>query len=116
MLERIPEKNFMLFIGNTKPITDLEKWLAENATIHDFAYPTPEEIEAYIQKNLQVTTRQSLGIANRLNYNYDFVVQEVKKLALAQKESWTDEELMRILPDYREEKSYEIMTPLWNRR
>lgn len=57
-----------------------------------------------------------MGIADRLNYNYDFVVQEVKKLTLAQKETWTDEELMRILPDYREEKSYEIMNPLWSRQ
>ncbi len=57
-----------------------------------------------------------MGIADRLNYNYDFVVQEVRKLTLAQKETWTDEELMRILPDYREEKSYEIMNPLWNRQ
>lgn len=86
MLERIPEKNFMLFIGNTKPIADLEKWLEENATIHDFAYPDKAEIEAYIQKYLQVTARQTFGIADRLNYNYDFVVQEVKKLTLAQKE------------------------------
>lgn len=57
-----------------------------------------------------------MGIADRLNYNYDFVVQEVKKLTLAQREAWTDDELMRILPDYREEKSYEIMNPLWNRQ
>lgn len=116
MLEKIPEKNFILFVWNTKPITDLEKWLIENATIHDFPYPNQEELEAYIQKNLSVTARQTIGIADRLNYNYDFVVQEVKKLALAQKETWSDEELMRILPDYREEKSYEIMNPLWSRQ
>lgn len=82
MLEKIPEKNFVLFIGNTKPVTDLEKWLTENATIHDFAYPNQQDIQSYIQKNLPVTARQALGIADRLNYNYDLIIQEVKKLAL----------------------------------
>lgn len=37
MLEKIPDTNFILFVGNKKPVTDLEKWLEKNATLHEFA-------------------------------------------------------------------------------
>ncbi len=34
---KIPETNFLIFIGNTKSITPLEIWLEQNATIKEFA-------------------------------------------------------------------------------
>ncbi len=47
-----PETNFFLFIGNKTPVTDLEKWLVENATIHDFVLPSSSEIHTSIVRAL----------------------------------------------------------------
>jgi hypothetical protein len=47
-LKIAPETNFFLFVGNKTPVTDLEKWLVENATIHDFALPSTNEIHTSI--------------------------------------------------------------------
>ncbi len=52
MLEQAPETNFFLFVGNKNPITDLEKWLTKNATLHDFQLPSSEEISQMIVHEL----------------------------------------------------------------
>jgi hypothetical protein len=36
-MSKIPDSNFILFVGNKKPVTEFEKWLENNATIHEFA-------------------------------------------------------------------------------
>lgn len=52
MLESLPDTNFLLFIGNKKPISDLESWLEDNATIHEFAPPTPRSMQLYTIQEL----------------------------------------------------------------
>ncbi|MEI6711319.1 MAG: hypothetical protein WCK88_03730 [bacterium] len=47
-----PETNFFLFVGNKTPVTDLEKWLVENATIHEFNLPSTSEIHTSIVRAL----------------------------------------------------------------
>jgi hypothetical protein len=51
-LKMAPETNFFLFVGNKTPVTDLEKWLVENATLHDFILPSSDEIQNSIVKAL----------------------------------------------------------------
>ncbi len=52
MCESLPETNFLLFIGNKKPSSDLESWLEKHATIHDFASPTPRAMQLFAIKEL----------------------------------------------------------------
>lgn len=114
-LEKIPETNFILFVGNKKPVTDLEKWLEKNATIHEFPALTLREMIAYIETELRIPHDQAEKMSDRLNNNPDFITQEVKKLALAFQPKWTDQELKDILPDYRDENAFNMLGPLWNR-
>ncbi len=114
-LAKIPESNFVLFIGNKKPVTDLEKWLEKNATIHDFPGQSIQQIITYIESELRLPYEQAQKMSDRLNNNPDFVQQEVKKLSLAFQPKWTDQELKDILPDYRDENAFNMLAPLWNR-
>lgn len=114
-LEKISDTNFVLFIGNKKPVTELEKWLEKNATIHEFPAPTLAETIKYIETELRLPREQAEKMSDRLNNNPDFVEQEVKKLALAFQPRWSDDELKSILPDYRDENAFNMLTPLWNR-
>lgn len=114
-LEKIPETNFILFVGNKKPVTELEKWIERNATIHDFPALSVNEIIAYIESTLRLPPDQAMNMSDRLGNNYDFVVQEVKKLSLAYQPRWSNEELKSILPDYRDENAFNILDPLWSR-
>lgn len=114
-LAQIPETNFIIFVGNKKPVTELEKWLEKNATIHEFPNLSVREIIAYIETHLRIPYEQAEKMANRLGNNYDFVVQETKKLSLAYQPKWSDEELKSILPDYRDENAFNMLDPLWSR-
>lgn len=114
-LEKIPDNNFILFIGNKKPVTELEKWLEKNASLHDFHNLSINEIINYIENNLRLPPDQAMKMSDRLGNNYEFVIQEVKKLSLAYQPHWTDEELKNILPDYRDENAFNMLDPLWNR-
>jgi|GEM_PF-1032965 len=51
----------------------------------------------------------------RLNHNYYFIYQEIQKLKLAEKKSWTDKELKNVLPNYFEENNFNILNPLWKK-
>lgn len=115
ILEKIPESNFILFVGNKKPVTELEKWLEKNATIHEFKLLDIREIIEYIETHLRLPYDQAQKMSDRLSNNYDFVVQEVKKLSLAFQPKWSDEELKSILPDYRDENVFNMLEPLWNK-
>ncbi len=114
-LKMAPETNFFLFVGNKTPVTDLEKWLIENATLHDFALPSQNEISTSLVKALWVSEWQASRIQERLNNNYYFIYQEIQKLKLAEKTSWTDEELKNVLPNYFEENNFNILNPLWRK-
>ncbi len=114
-LGKIPESNFILFVWNKKPITDLEKWLDKNATIHEFPGQTIDETIAHIVSELRLPYDQAQKMSDRLNNNPDFVRQEVRKLSLAFQPRWTDQELKDILPDYRDENAFNMLAPLWNR-
>lgn len=114
-LEKIPETNFILFVGNKKPLTELEKWLEKNSTIHEFGALSVQEIITYIETQLRLPSDQAEKMSDRLANNYDFVVQEVKKLSLAYQPKWSDEELKSILPDYRDENAFNMLDPLWGR-
>lgn len=114
-LEKIPETNFILFVGNKKPVTELEKWLEKNASLHRFEALSVREIISYIETNLRLPYEQAEKMSDRLGNNYDFVVQEVKKLSLAYQPRWSDEELKGILPDYRDENAFNMLDPLWSR-
>lgn len=114
-LEKIPDTNFILFIGNKKPVTELEKWLEKNATLHEFEALSIDGIIAYIESSLRLPPDQAMKMSDRLGNNYDLVVQEVKKLSLAYQPRWSDEELKNILPDYRDENAFNMLDPLWNR-
>jgi DNA polymerase III delta subunit len=114
-LERAPETNFFIFVGNKTPVTDLEKWLIDNATLHEFPIPSQSEMESYIAQTLHITPWQAARIRERLNGNHHFIHQEVEKLKLAEKTSWTDDELKNILPNYFEENNFSILNPLWKK-
>lgn len=114
-LQNAPETNFFVFIGNKTPITELEKWIATNGTVHDFAVPSSDEIQASIVSSLWVSNWQASRIQERLNHNYYFIYQEMQKLKLAEKTSWTDEELKNVLPNYFEENNFNILNPLWKK-
>lgn len=114
-LERAPETNFFLFVGNKSPVTDLEKWLDKNATLHEFPIPSSTEMESYITSVLKVSPWQASRMRERLNNNHNFIHQEVEKLKLAEKTSWTDEELKEVLPNYFEENNFSILNPLWKK-
>lgn len=112
---KIPDTNFILFMGNKKPVTDLEKWLEINATIHDFPGLSVQDMISYIEKELRLPYEQAEKMSDRLNNKTDFIVQEVKKLSLAFQPKWSDQELKNILPDYRDENAFNMLNPLWNR-
>ncbi len=114
-LKKAPETNFFLFVGNKNPATDLEKWLVEHATLHDFTLPASEDIHRSIVDAIWVTDWQATRIQQRLNNNYYFIFQEMQKLKLAEKTSWTDEELKNVLPNYFEENNFSILNPLWKK-
>lgn len=114
-LEKIPETNFIIFIGNKKPLTDLEKWLEKNATIHEFPGLSVRDMIAMIESQLRIPHEQAEKMSDRLNNNPEFIEQEVKKLSLAFQPKWTDQELKDILPDYRDENAFNMLNPLWNR-
>lgn len=65
-LEKIPETNFIIFVGNKKPVTELEEWLEENATLRDFGGVTPRDMEEYIMKHLPVTENQARAFCDKL--------------------------------------------------
>lgn len=114
-LAKIPETNFVIFIGNKKPITNLEKWLEKNATIHNFPGLTVHEMITYIETNLRLPYTQAEKMSNRLNNNPDYIRREVDKLSLAFQATWTDQQLREILPDYRDENAFNMLNPLWER-
>lgn len=128
-LQEVPETNFILFVGNKKPLSDLEKWLHEYATMQYFEASTPREMQNYVIKELWLNPNQAAAFCDRLGFyeeikfgksivigKPDFIYQEVAKLQLAGKKQWTNEELKRILPDYREENVFDLMRPLWDRQ
>jgi DNA polymerase III delta subunit len=96
-------------------VTDLEKWLEKNATLHEFPIPSSAQMESYIISILKVSPRQASRIRERLNNDYHYIHQEVEKLRLAEKTSWTDEELKEVLPNYFEENNFSILNPLWKK-
>ncbi len=96
-------------------MTDLEKWLEKNATIHEFPIPSQAEMESYIVRALNVSPWQASRIRERLNKDHNFIYQEVEKLKLAEKTSWSDEELKAVLPNYFEENNFSILNPLWKK-
>jgi hypothetical protein len=51
-LQNAPETNFFVFIGNKTSVTELEKWIALNGTVHDFSVPSSDEIQASIISSL----------------------------------------------------------------
>ncbi len=114
-MQKVPETNFIIFVGNKKPITELEKWLEKNATLHEFPKLSVGEIITYIESELRLPRMQAEKMSDRLGNDYDFVIQEVKKLSLAYKPAWSDDELKNILPDYRDENAFNMLDPLWNR-
>lgn len=114
-LQSAPETNFFLFVWNKAPVTDLEKWLVENATIHEYKLPSQTEIQSLIVQTLWVSSWQASRIQERLNNNYYFIYQELQKLKLAEKNSWSDEELKSVLPNYFEETNFNILNPLWKK-
>lgn len=114
-LEKIPESNFVLFVGNKKPVTELEKWLEKNASIHEFAALSFYEIIGRIESELRIPREQAEKMSDRLNNNPELIEQEIKKLSLAFQPKWTDQELKDILPDYRDENAFNMLNPLWNR-
>lgn len=129
MCETLPDTNFLLFIGNKKPVWDLESWLEEYATIHEFVSPTPRAMHAYVSKELWLTDIQSEIFCQQLGFyeenmygkmitvgKSDYIYQEVEKLKLTGKNVWTNAELRDILPDYRDENSFNMLTPLWDRQ
>jgi len=69
----------------------------------------------YIEKNLRLPREQAVKMSDKLNNNPDFIVQEVKKLSLAYQPKWADQELRDILPDYRDENAFNMLSPLWDR-
>lgn len=115
MLESAPETNFFLFVWNKNSASDLEKWLLKNATIHEFSLPSESEICTMLIQELWVSKWQAERIQQRLNYNYYFITQEIKKLKWAEKKTWTDEELKDVLPNYFEENNFAILNPLWDK-
>ena len=71
-LTQIPETNFVIFIGNDKPVTELEKWLEDTARKEEFHYPSIPEIEDYIISNLHVTHRQAQAFRETLGFSEEF--------------------------------------------
>lgn len=67
-LKKIPDTNFVLFVGNKKPVTELEKWLEENATLHEFAGVTPREMERYVVESLGITAAQAQAFCEKLGF------------------------------------------------
>jgi len=65
-LESIPDTNFVLFVGNKKPMTELEIWLEENASIHEFDALSVEEIIGYIESHLRLPYEQASKMSDRL--------------------------------------------------
>lgn len=127
MLESLPDTNFLLFIGNKKPISDLESWLEDNATIHEFAPPTPRSMQLYAIQELWLTDVQAEIFCQQLGFyeenmygkvvtvgKPDYIYQEVAKLKLTGKKEWANSELKAILPDYRDENAFNMLDPLWN--
>ena len=128
-LKKIPDTNFVLFVGNKKSITELEKWLENNATIHEFSGVTPREMEEYILQNLSITGAQARAFCQKLGFyeeikwwksiivgKPDFIYTEVEKLKLSGKTTWTNAELDSVLPDYRDENAFNMLDPLWERQ
>ncbi len=129
MCESLPDTNFLLFIGNKKPLSDLESWLEEHATIHDFASPTPRAMQLYCIQELWLTEIQAEIFCHQLGFyeeniygkvvtigKPDYIYQEVAKLKLTGKKEWANAELKAILPDYRDENSFNMLNPLWDRQ
>lgn len=86
-------------------------------------------MQTLIIQELGVSARQAVGICDRLGFSEefkygknivmgkpDFIYQEIEKLKLAGKREWTDDELKKALPDYREENVFDLLNPLWDRR
>ena len=128
-MERLPETNFMLFVGNKKPVTEFEKWLEKNATLHEFPGVMPRDMIDYVMKHLSISYDQARAFCDKLGFyeetkwgktltvgKPDYIYQEVEKLKLAGKTSWTNQELDEILPDYRDENAFNMLDPLWERR
>ena len=80
-------------------------------------------------RELGVTSRQAAGICDRLGFYEEFkygknivigkpdlIYQEIEKLKLAGRHQWTDDELKKALPDYREENVFDLLNPLWDRQ
>lgn len=67
-LARIPETNFILFIGNKTPVTDLEKWLEEHATIKEFPAVTPRDMMAYVMQHLPIASDQARSLCGKLGF------------------------------------------------
>gem|GEM_PF-996143 len=65
-LENIPDTNFVLFIGNRKPITELEIWIEKNASIHEFDALSVENIITYIEFHLRLPYDQASKMSDRL--------------------------------------------------
>ena len=128
-LQKMPETNFILFIWNKKPVTELEKWLDENATQHEFTGVTPREMQKFVVQALGITPGQAEAFCAKLGFyeenkwgkniiigKPDFIYQEVEKLKLAGKTSWTNGELDAALPDYRDENAFNMLDPLWDKQ
>lgn len=129
MCESLPETNFLLFIGNKKPSSDLESWLEKHATIHDFASPTPRAMQLFAIKELWLNEIQAEIFCQQLGFyeenlygkmvtigKPDYIYQEIEKLKLTGKKEWANSELKAILPDYRDENSFNMLNPLWDRQ
>jgi len=93
----------------------MEKWLEKNATLHDFPIPSQAEMESDMVRVLHISPWQASRVRERLNNNHNFIHQEIEKLKLAEKTSWTDEELRAVLPNYFEENNFSILNPLWKK-
>lgn len=67
-LEKIPETNFILFVGNKKPVTELEKWLDIHATVREFASVTPRDMAQYVMQNLSISENQARALCEKLGF------------------------------------------------
>lgn len=115
-LSQMPVTNFCIFIGNPKPISPLEKWLADHATVHQFDELWPADLVSLVAQKLHISSPQARFVCERLNYQQPLITMEIEKLLISWQTSWTQQELVDILPNYSLENNFELLNPLWWRQ
>lgn len=113
MLQKVPDSNFIVFIWNKKSLTELEKWLEKNATVHNFAKNLFEENISTIQSELNMSYELYEYLVNKLNNNDRLIQLEIKKIKWVGI-VWDKSKIDKYIPDYREENAFELINMLWN--